>query len=47
MRVTAMPEEKKIDVSQYNLEGKAIEAFLGPLESSIMEAVWASKKPKP
>lgn len=39
-----MPEDKKPDVSQYNIEGKALEAFLGPLESSIMEAIWDSKK---
>ena len=39
-----MTEDKKPDVSQYNIEGKALEAFLGPLESNIMEAIWASKK---
>ncbi len=39
-----MAEEKKPDVSQYNIDGKALEAFLGPLESNIMEAIWASKK---
>jgi predicted transcriptional regulator len=39
-----MTKDKKPDVSQYNLEGKALEAFLGPLESNIMEAIWASKK---
>jgi predicted transcriptional regulator len=37
-------DKKKPDVSQYNIEGKALEAFLGPLESNIMEAIWASKK---
>ena len=39
-----MTEDKKPDVSQYNIDGKALEAFLGPLESNIMEAIWASKK---
>ena len=28
----AMIEEKKPGFSQYNIEGKALEAFLGPLE---------------
>jgi predicted transcriptional regulator len=37
-------DKKKPNVSQYNIEGKALEAFLGPLESNIMEAIWASKK---
>ena len=40
----AMTEEKKPGFSQYNIEGKALEAFLGPLEANIMEAIWASKK---
>jgi len=40
----AMTEEKKPGFSQYNIEGKALEAFLGPLESNIMEAIWGSKK---
>jgi len=39
-----MTEDKKPDVSQYNIDGKALEAFLGPLESNIIEAIWASKK---
>lgn len=39
-----MTEDKKPDVSQYNIDGKALEAFLGPLESTIMEAIWASAK---
>lgn len=39
-----MTEDKKPDLSQYNLEGKAIDAFLGPLESNIMTAIWDSKK---
>lgn len=44
MRLESMSEEKKPDVSQYNIEGKALEAFLGPLEAHIMEAIWTSKK---
>ena len=39
-----MTEEKKPGISQYNIEGKALEAFLGPLESNIMEAIWGTKK---
>ena len=39
-----MSEEKKPGFSSYNIEGKALEAFLGPLESNIMEAIWSSKK---
>jgi Predicted transcriptional regulator len=44
VRVSAVTEDKKPDLSQYNLEGKAIDAFLGPLESNIMTAIWDSKK---
>jgi len=44
MWAQAMTEEKKPGFSQYNIEGKALEAFLGPLESNIMEAIWGSKK---
>jgi predicted transcriptional regulator len=39
-----LTEEKKPDVSQYNIEGKALEAFLGPLEANTMDAIWNSKK---
>jgi len=39
-----MTEDKKPDVSQYNIDGKALEAFLGPLEANTMEAIWISKK---
>jgi predicted transcriptional regulator len=39
-----MTEDKKPDVSQYNIDGKALEAFLGPLEANTMEAIWSSKK---
>ncbi len=40
-----MPLEKKPDLFQYNIEGKELEAFLGPLEASVMDAVWDSEKP--
>ena len=36
--------EKKSAVSQYNVEGKQLEAFLGPLEASIVQTIWCSKK---
>lgn len=39
-----MSPEKKAVVSQYNVEGKQLEAFLGPLEASIIETIWCSKK---
>ena len=39
-----MTEDKKPDVSQYNIDGKALEAFLGPLEANTMEAIWLQKK---
>ena len=44
MWLHAMMEEKKPGFSQYNIEGKALEAFLGPLEANIMETIWGSKK---
>ena len=44
MWLQAMTEEKKPDVSQYNIDGKALEAFLGPLEANVMDAIWSSKK---
>jgi predicted transcriptional regulator len=40
-----MSEERKPGFSQYNIEGKALEAFLGPLEANVMEAIWGFKKP--
>jgi predicted transcriptional regulator len=40
----SMTEEKKPDVSQYNIDGKALEAFLGPLEANTMDAIWNSRK---
>ena len=39
-----MPTEEKNPVSQYNLGGKNLEAFLGPLEVSILKVIWCSKK---
>ena len=39
-----MTSDKKPEFSQYNLEGKALEAFLGPLEANVMEAIWGSRK---
>lgn len=39
-----MPTEEKNPVSQYNVEGKNLEAFLGPLEVSILKTIWCSKK---
>ncbi len=39
-----MTDDKKPDFSQYNIEGKALEAFLGPLEANVMEAIWTAPK---
>jgi len=39
-----MTEDKKPEFSQYNIDGKALETFLGPLEANVMESIWASKK---
>jgi len=39
-----MTEDKKLYVSQYNMEGRALETFLGPLEANVMEAIWTSDK---
>ena len=44
MRKRQTSTEKKNAVSQYNIEGKQLEAFLGPLEASIIETIWCSKK---
>lgn len=38
------PPDKKTNLSQYNLEGKQLEAFLGPLEAAIIETIWNTKK---
>ena len=43
-RETQVTPDKETAVSQYNVEGKKLEAFLGPLEASIIETVWCSKK---
>ncbi len=39
-----MPTEKKAAISQYNIEGKELEAFLGPLEAEVIKTVWSFKK---
>jgi len=39
-----MPNNDKSKISQYNLRGKEIEAFLGPLEASIIGVIWKSEK---
>jgi predicted transcriptional regulator len=39
-----MTEDKKPEFSQYNIDGKALEAFLGPLEANVMESIWGSRK---
>jgi len=39
-----LTEDKKPDVSQYNIDGKALEAFLGPLEANTMDVIWNSRK---
>jgi predicted transcriptional regulator len=44
VRGKAILTEDKASISQYNVEGKNLEAFLGPLEASIIEIVWCSKK---
>lgn len=32
-------------ISQYNIGGKELQAFLGPLETGIIEVMWNSKQP--
>lgn len=44
MRYFATSSREKPTVSQYNVEGKKLQAFLGPLETSIIETIWRSKK---
>ncbi len=44
MRLHDMTEDKKPEFSQYNIEGKALQAFLGPLEANVMESIWSSRK---
>jgi predicted transcriptional regulator len=41
---TTLSAKEKPSVSQYNIEGKKLEAFLGPLEASIIESIWSFKK---
>lgn len=44
MRKEKTSTDKKTAVLQYNIEGKQLEAFLGPLEASILQTIWCSKK---
>ena len=37
-------KKERCRIPQYNIEGKAMEAFLGPLESKILEIIWAYDK---
>ena len=37
-------KRKKHQSLNYNIEGKQLEAFLGPLEASILQTIWCSKK---
>jgi predicted transcriptional regulator len=39
-----MPDNDKSRISQYNLRGKEMEAFLGPLEASIIGVIWNSER---
>jgi predicted transcriptional regulator len=41
---TQTTPNKKTAFSQYNLDGKQLEAFLGPLEAAIIETIWNTKK---
>jgi predicted transcriptional regulator len=36
---------KPAKISQYNIGEKELQAFLGPLEASVVESIWSSKKP--
>ena len=40
-----MSKNKTPAITQYNIEGRATEAFLGPLEATIINIMWDSKKP--
>jgi predicted transcriptional regulator len=40
-----LPTDKTPAITQYNIEGRAVEAFLGPLEAAIINIMWDSKKP--
>ena len=37
-------KKERCRIPQYNIEGKAMEAFLGPLESKVLEIIWAYDK---
>ena len=39
-----MSNLKKVSLQQYNIAGKDLDAFLGPLEAMVMETVWSSQK---
>lgn len=39
-----MPSKRTSKISQYNVGKKELQAFLGPLEAEILEAIWTSKK---
>lgn len=39
-----MATDKKTAISQYNVEGTKLQTFLGPLEATIIETIWCSKK---
>lgn len=36
---------KKLSISQYNIGERELQAFLGPLEVSVIEIIWSSEKP--
>jgi len=38
-----MSTEHRSKISQYNVGGKELEAFLGPLEASVIETIWSSE----
>ena len=38
-----MSTEHRSKISQYNLSGKKLEAFLGPLEANVIETIWNSE----
>lgn len=44
VKAAFMASENKTGVSQYNIDGKKLEAFLGPLEVNVIETIWCSKK---
>ncbi|MEM1558034.1 MAG: BlaI/MecI/CopY family transcriptional regulator [Thermoproteota archaeon] len=36
---------KPAKISQYNIDKKELQAFLGPLEANVIEIIWNSNKP--